>query len=246
MHSKPVSYMKIACIAFFFSLIFSGLGMVQAGMLNGELCYALDDSFIMMALAKNLAFHGVWGLTPYEFSSTASSPLFTVLLAACFKILGKSIYIPLFINILTLLVLYMYVTRQSVRMGLNSWQIWLMLMGLFFFMPVPVLLFGSMEHLLHTLIAIWVLIYVSEKAEKSYPSYCQWFAFGKHPIRGSAGDRCTFALALERQGLVPRIGVGNCRNFTYPHFGCVLSGEGLVFSAQLSDIEGIRNECARY
>ncbi len=169
MHSKPVPYLKIAWLAFLFALIFSGIGMVQATLLNGEFCYALDDSFIMMALAKNLAFHGVWGLTPYEFSSTASSPLFTILLAAGFRIFGKSIYIPLIINFLSLILLFVFVAKKSALRGLNHWQIWMMLMGLFFLMPVPVLLFGSMEHILHTLIALIVLDYVYERGRNSEP-----------------------------------------------------------------------------
>ncbi len=133
MNPVPSSpYLKIASLAFLFALVFSSIGIVQASLLNGEFCYALDDSFIMMALAKNLAFHGVWGLTPYEFSSTASSPLFTIILALFFKVFGKNIFMPLIINVASLFFLFAFVAGKSVQRGMNSWQIWIMLMGLFF------------------------------------------------------------------------------------------------------------------
>jgi hypothetical protein len=40
-------------------------------------------------------------------------------------------------------------------------------MGVFYFMPVPVLLFGSMEHLMHTLLAFWLLCICLEEDSPS-------------------------------------------------------------------------------
>ena len=125
-------------------------------------CYALDDSFIMMALAKNLAFHGVWGLTPHSFSSTASSPLFAVLLAGFNLVLGPAIWVPLLINLLSLAGLYGFVYYLCCRWGFLPWQCFIALLGIFLFMPIPVLLFGSMEHILHTVIALFCLVLVLE------------------------------------------------------------------------------------
>ena len=74
--SKPFSYYQIGWLAFAFALLLSAPGFIQAFLVNGDFCYALDDSFIMMAISRNFAFHHVWGLTAHEFSSTASSPTF--------------------------------------------------------------------------------------------------------------------------------------------------------------------------
>lgn len=40
---------------------------------DGHVLYALDDAYIQMAVGKNLAAHGVWGVTRHEFSGAGSS-----------------------------------------------------------------------------------------------------------------------------------------------------------------------------
>jgi hypothetical protein len=37
---------------------------------QGHFVYGLDDAYIHMSIAKNFALHGVWGVTPYAFSSS--------------------------------------------------------------------------------------------------------------------------------------------------------------------------------
>jgi hypothetical protein len=62
---------------------------------EGHFIYPLDDVYIHMAVAKNVAAHGVWGVSPYEFSSATSSPLYIVLLASIFRILGPAQWVAL-------------------------------------------------------------------------------------------------------------------------------------------------------
>ncbi len=57
--------------------------------------YSLDDTYISMAMAKNLALHGVWGVTPYAFSSSNSSPIFPLLLGAMYRLFGVNQFAPL-------------------------------------------------------------------------------------------------------------------------------------------------------
>jgi hypothetical protein len=51
-----------------------------------------------MAIAKNLALHGVWGLHPDSFAAASSSPLWTSLLAATFILVGVHEVVPLVLN----------------------------------------------------------------------------------------------------------------------------------------------------
>ncbi len=59
---------------------------------NGTVVFALDDPYIHLAMARNLAEHGVWGVTPDAFSATSSAPLYTVLLAILFVIVGPTTF----------------------------------------------------------------------------------------------------------------------------------------------------------
>jgi hypothetical protein len=63
---------------------------------EGHFIYALDDTYIGMMIAKNLAMHGVWGVSPYEFSSSTSTPLFVLLLSVVYRVFGVSEVAPLF------------------------------------------------------------------------------------------------------------------------------------------------------
>src|SRR5918998_2013752 len=49
---------------------------------GGHFVYALDDPYIHLAVADNLAFHGTWVSTPACTSRRPSSPAWTVLTAA--------------------------------------------------------------------------------------------------------------------------------------------------------------------
>src|SRR4051794_39850568 len=69
-----------------------------ARLTQGHLVYALDDAYIHMAIAKNLALHGVWGVQAGTFSASSSSPLWTLLLAGWFRAAGVSDAAPLLMN----------------------------------------------------------------------------------------------------------------------------------------------------
>jgi hypothetical protein len=116
--------------------------------------YALDDPYIHMAVAKNLAGHGVWGITPYEFSSASSSLLWTGVLALIFFITGPQEIVPLLLNLVAasalLIMCYKLLERYEVA---GRYKV-LAGLGLIFLTPLPALVFVGMEHTVQTLLVI--------------------------------------------------------------------------------------------
>jgi hypothetical protein len=127
--------------------------LLQSLKLNqGHLVYALDDTYIHMVIAKNFARHGVWGVTPYQFTSTSSSPLWTFLLSAIYFVFGVNNVTPLVLNILfaTLLVVVLGWILECFTKALPRLYILGIVLSVLFFAPIPTLIFAGLEHVLQT------------------------------------------------------------------------------------------------
>src|SRR4051794_11145603 len=99
MDQNPPSFRKndiivllIALLAAFLPVIY--IEMKVLGYTGGIFSYPLDDTFIHMQVAKNLALHGNWGINGHDFGSASSSPLYTVILALLIKIFGNHLVLP--------------------------------------------------------------------------------------------------------------------------------------------------------
>src|SRR5205814_6441152 len=80
------------------ALLWAALLLLYAAILRGThggFVYVLDDPYIHMAMAKHFATVGVWGITPYAFSSSSSSLLWTLLLAGVYRLGGVFELAPL-------------------------------------------------------------------------------------------------------------------------------------------------------
>ena len=129
---------------------------------GGQLVYPLDDTYIHMAMAKNLVQHGVWGVTQYGFTSSTSSPLWTGLLALAYLLTGVHEVTPLILNLFLGLALVFSLDAQ-VRKSFPSRGIRLgLLLFLIFAIPLPTLTFLGMEHVLHILLSVWFLTLAAE------------------------------------------------------------------------------------
>jgi hypothetical protein len=138
--------------------------LIQSLKLNqGHVVYALDDAYIHMAMAKNFARHGVWGVTPYQFTSASSSPLWTFLLSATYFVFGVNNVNPLVLNILfaTLLVLALGRILEFLATGLPRPYIFGVLLSVIFFAPIPSLIFAGLEHVLQTVVTLTFVCYAS-------------------------------------------------------------------------------------
>jgi hypothetical protein len=118
---------------------------------GGTFVYPLDDTFIHMALARNLSFHGTWGMNPYEFASASSSVLYTLLLAGLFKLFTVQVAIPFVLNCVAAVSVLVVVRRWLEKEGIPGWGQLVILLVLIFFTPLPILVICGMEHVLQCL-----------------------------------------------------------------------------------------------
>ncbi len=151
----------IISIMVFLALV-SAILVISLEKNEGNLVYALDDPYIHMAMAKNFAQHGVWGATKYEFSSSTSSPLYTLLLSGIYFIFGVNVAVPLIINIIFAIILISMVYLLLKRYNITYFYSLTVLISLIIFTPLPALVFVGMEHILQIILVI-LFVYLSAK-----------------------------------------------------------------------------------
>jgi hypothetical protein len=139
---------------------------------DGRLIYALDDAYIHMAVAKTLAGHGIWGCTPFHFSSSSSSLLWTLGLGVADRAFGVHDWTPLVLNVAfaigTLLVAHVALARFGAPAVLRASA----LLGIVVAFPLAGMVLMGMEHILHLLLTIAfaagaVLALMTPSAEES-------------------------------------------------------------------------------
>jgi len=129
---------------------------------GGHLIYALDDPYIHMSIAKNLVHHGIWGVTPEGFSSSASSLLWPLLNAGVLLLTGQLEAAPLGLNLFsaTLAIIGMYVL--GLRQGLPGWLVALLSAVVILVAPLPAMVLTGMEHVLHFLLSLFLVALAAE------------------------------------------------------------------------------------
>ncbi len=141
---------------------------------GGTFMYPLDDTFIHMALARNLAFHGVWGMNPYAFASASSSVLYTLLLAALFKLFSVHVLIPFVLNAIVAIVVLVVVRRWLEKQRVSGAGQLVILLGLIFLTPLPILVICGMEHTLQCLFCFLFIYGFSGWLEKATTTAGSW------------------------------------------------------------------------
>lgn len=158
-----------------FLAIVSALLFLSLEKNDGHIVYALDDPYIHMAMAKNFAEHGVWGVTKYGFTSSTSSPLYTLLLSALYFIFGVNEITPLILNILfaiiLLTVVYLILRRYKIEYFYNL----IVLISLIIFTPLPTLVFVGMEHIIQIILVILFVYFSAKLIASSDESQKEWF-----------------------------------------------------------------------
>lgn len=129
---------------------------------GGVFMYPVDDAFIHMELARNLAFHGTWGINPGEFGSASSSVLYTLLLSLLFRLFSDHTIIPLIINGVAAILLLAAIQRWLIRHNTRPVVQLLVLLMVVLFVPLPTLIMSGMEHTLQCLFSFLFVFYFAE------------------------------------------------------------------------------------
>ena len=129
------------------------LGYASAQSHQGQFSYALDDAYIHMGIAKNLASHGVWGIGQ-QFASASSSILWPIVLALCFAVFGQIVWLPYALNLAGVLYLAWWMQHWTSRLRRNGRppQAWLSGIATVLVCgaaAVPTLALTGLEHVWH-------------------------------------------------------------------------------------------------
>jgi hypothetical protein len=122
---------------------------------GGQFIYTLDDPYIHLALAEQLASHGHYGVNPGEFASPSSSILWPFLLVP-FYFTSLFHYAPLLLNSVFALMTACLLSRLIERMRLSP-SLWLHCLTVQILMVgfnIYGLVFNGMEHSLQLLLAV--------------------------------------------------------------------------------------------
>ena len=133
----------------FVAIVVAAIEYVTMKKTGGHFCYPLDDTFIHMAVAKNLVLHGNWGITPSGFVSTSSSPLFTVVLSLFFAVFSIHLIVPFVISSIGTVLMLLAMQRELDRhSSLSVLHKIICVLAVMIVGPIPALTLLGMEHTL--------------------------------------------------------------------------------------------------
>ena len=178
--SRNLSFGKLAAFCMAFYLVMVLAMVVRIGQeTGGHFTYALDDPYIHLALAENLA-RGHYGLNMGDFSSPSSSILWPFLLVP-FAGTALHPYLPLIWNLLfgslaAVLIAWLidrYPPQRDEHGQMPWWK--QAITGVFLILAanLPSLTLVGMEHILQVLLAICCAIGVMEALQgRAIPAWC--------------------------------------------------------------------------
>jgi hypothetical protein len=144
---------------------------------HGHFIYLQDDAYIHLAIAKNFAESGTWGINPGEFASASSSPLWIVMLTLGFFIFGRfTLYLPLVIDVVAVVLTMLVAAKLLLAHGVRG-RIFATVLGVIALVtPIGPFAFSGMEHAPHILAVIVFLytvgLYLSPRENR--PAECNY------------------------------------------------------------------------
>lgn len=130
---------------------------------NGVFMYPLDDTFIHLELAKNLA-HGVWGINN-EFASASSSLLYTIILSIV-TIFSDHVSVPFFINCFSGIIIIWSLHKWLQKHQVVPVAQCLIILLTVFFTPLILTVVTGMEHTIQCLVSFLFIFHFSDWLEE--------------------------------------------------------------------------------
>ncbi len=162
------NYRQVAFVGLAFFLgIFLVLGLVSWFMNEGHFVYFLDDTYIHLATARQLADKGVWGVANGDFVFCSSSPHYTVLLSLLTGIIPWT-YWPVLINLVAGVGCVLLVVKWLRDSEVSPSRAWIWLALWVVLVPLPFLALIGMEHTLQVWIDLafaWALVQALTRTE---------------------------------------------------------------------------------
>jgi hypothetical protein len=121
---------------------------------DGRLIYAVDDAYIHMAVARTLANHFIWGCTPFHFSSSSSSLLWTFGLGLAYRAFQVHDWTPFLLNGIFAVGTLVVTDVSLARLGAQPLLRASALLGIAVAFPLAGMVLLGMEHVLHVLLTI--------------------------------------------------------------------------------------------
>lgn len=150
-----------------FTVVCAGYFLVSVSKTDGHYLYLIDDAYIHLAMAKNLALYDVWGVTRHQFSSTSSSPLFTYLLSVLIVFFGNNDQLSLYFNIAFGLGTVWFLCRYFSKIFGNSKNVVISVLFTVFFLVLHLQVLSGMEHVFHVFLFVVNIYCLSDLKNKS-------------------------------------------------------------------------------
>ena len=131
---------------------------------GGHLIYPIDDAHLQMTMARTLADRGTDGLSPGHPAAAPSSPLWVMILAACFRVVhAHRDVVPLVLNAIWATVILVSLDAWLLACGFTPARRVFVLAATVVVLPLPSLAFAGLEHTMH----VWVSLAFAIAAARS-------------------------------------------------------------------------------
>ena len=136
---------------------------------HGTLTFPTDNTYTDMAVAENLAFHQIWGMSKHSFEPAGSSLLYISLLAIIFFVIGAHTFIPLVLNAVAAVWFLVAFQRWLISQGTRpSYQLLIMLVVIYG-ISLPLLVVSGMGYTLQLLFGFLFVVSLRQLGSRQAP-----------------------------------------------------------------------------